>query len=197
VFSCSRKREHGTQARIGRSLTSFGANRTLKWWTIAMRLYENFTARFVAWLAVSLIPAASLPSLACSCGIGEHSQKVAASQSERQSVCSHCGTAAARKMSCCAKAVASSENHDCRRAVDNSHAAVCTCSAKRSEPSPAQLPGHSQTVGAKSTLALSCGSGSSIATAIAASVPSGADWPSASFASFSNERLSLLCRFVI
>jgi hypothetical protein len=183
-------------------------NRTLKQWTIAMRIYNNFTARFVVWLAVALIPAASAPSLACSCGIGEHLQKVAASQSEQPSACPHCGTAAARKTSCCAKTVASSGRHDCRRAVDNSqaccrtkansHGAVCTCSAKHSEPSPAQLPCQSQTVDAKSTLAISCVSGSSTAAIIAASASSpGADRQSGSFTSFVNERLSLLCRFVI
>ena len=135
-----------------------------------MRRCNDITAKLIVWIAGALIPFQTAPVRACGC------EGPAATSARVHGCCggSHC---------CCCK---------------GRPGGVCRCSANKSAPSPAPLPGNSRPDNSKSPLATCAPAGlATVATVVLAGTPAGADQRTILPGSSAPERLSILCRLVI
>jgi hypothetical protein len=174
-----------------------------------MRFSNSITAKVLVWLAAILVPAQTLPLMACDCG--SHSPRSMAVKADRADAapaakCPHCTSGSRPRHSCCGGTAASSGQHGsccgakgscCCKGGLGSHGGPCLCSVNKSAPAPDPLPSNSRTDNTKSSL----GSSSDTVATVAVVVPSvvlaqAAQQPSL-LGSTSLERLSTLCRLVI
>jgi hypothetical protein len=180
-----------------------------------MRLFENTYAKIIIWLAAVLLPAETMPLMACTCG--SHSQRAVqagagSTAGAPVAACSRCTSGSRPQNACCGAKTKVSEHPEgccgaktptapttCRcQGAAGSHGSVCQCSAKSTAPAPAPMPGNSRPDSTKSSMGAStcCG-----LTAVVAIVPSAsqlsADQSPAILTARQLDRLSVLCRLMI
>ena len=180
---------------------------------LAVRFLNSISAKVVVWLAAVLVPAETLPLMACDCG--SHSPRptqtgLGCTAAASVTACQHCNVGSRARHSCCGSAAASSASPGsccaakgscscCSKDGARSPGGPCQCSANDSAPAPAApLPGDSRTDNTKSSVSTSSFGG---LTAVVILVPSAAaaraDQQPTLLGSTVPERLSVLCRLVI
>src|SRR3990170_6743070 len=117
-----------------------------------MRLCNSITAKVLVWLAAILVPAETLPLMACDCG-GHCPQSMAVTADRANAAlavgCPHCTGGWRPRHSCCGGTAASPTQHGnccdangscCGRGGLGSHGSPYRCSANKSVPAPDPLP---------------------------------------------------------
>ncbi len=176
----------------------------------AMQFCNSITAKALVWLAAILLPAETLPSMACGCRCRTSppaALKSSPADAPPAAKCSHCAAGSRTRHSCCGGIAASSAQNAtcckskgsccCCKSGQGSHGSPCQCWVSKS-PAPAPLPNHSRTQNTKSSLAASSAAGLSTAVVLVpAAAPARAEHQPALHCSSAPERLSILCRLVI
>lgn len=178
---------------------------------LAVQLYESITAKVIVWIAGVLVPAQSLPVMACGCG--SHLPRSTALKSGRMedapaAKCLHCATRSQPRHSCCGGTAESSQQQGsccggngasccCCKGGSASHGAPCQCSTNHSVPAPDPLPSNSQTDNTKSSLGSPSDTVATVVKVVPSAVLAEAAQQSSLLGSTSLERLSTLCRLVI
>jgi hypothetical protein len=173
-----------------------------------VRFQNSITARVIVSLAALLVPAESLPMMACNCE--SHSSPATKAKSALVGVaagakCPHCTGASRPQHSCCGGTAASSSRHAgccggkgscccCCKGGSGSHGGQCQCSVNKPAPDP--LPSDSRTVNTKSSISSSPNTVATVVIVPSVDLALAARQPSRS-ASTSLERLSTLCRLVV
>ena len=176
-----------------------------------MQFCDYLTTRIVVWLAAVLVPAGSLPAMACSCGSHVDSSQADGCRLETDPVgppsccsgrakpthscCQSRSTPTTAHTSCC---LAGSSCSCCGNDGTGSKGNGCQCSVDHSSiPSPDPEPRNSRTDDTKPSLsAASFGNAAAAAVAVAPAILK-ADQQSMGLGSTAPERLSVLCRLVL
>jgi hypothetical protein len=175
-----------------------------------MRLFNTITAKIFVWLAAVLVPAETLPVVACNCGnhtpreMGVRSARAEAAPAAK---CPHCtsktrpqhssggavAASSAQRGSCCG-----AKGSCCCKGGLGSHGGPCQCAQKKSAPAPDPLPSDSRTNNTKSSVTASaCGGMAVVAVLVPTAIAAHAEQQSAFHGSSAPERLSILCRLVL
>ena len=176
-----------------------------------MRFCNSITAKVLVWLASVLVPAQTMPLMACACG--NQPQGPAKVESGRvdavsAATCPHCtGTSPVRR-SCCDSATARSACHGtccaakgscscCCQGGARPEGSSCQCSKSGSTPAPDPLSNDSRTDNTKSSSASSVHGPATVAVVVAPAALAHSHQQPTLLGSSAPERLSLLCRLVI
>jgi hypothetical protein len=174
-----------------------------------MRFYNRMTAKVLVWLAAILVPAESLPLMACGCGSQSPRRaavKPARADATPAAKCPHCTGGSQPRHSCCGATAASSPQRGsccgangscCCKGGLGSQGGLCQCSANKSAPAPDPLPNDSRTDNTKSSLGSSSDTVAAVAVVVQSAVLAQAAQQPSLLGSTSLERLSTLCRLVI
>lgn len=172
---------------------------------------NSITAKVLVWLAGVLVPAQTMPLMACACGSqSQGSAKLESGRADAASAatCPHCTGRSPVRRSCCASAAARSARHGtccaakgscscCCQGGANSQGSSCQCSKGGSTPARDPLSNDSRTENTKSFSASSVYGPTSVAIVVAPAALARAHQPPTLLGSSAPERLSLLCRLVI
>ena len=178
---------------------------------LPVQFCNSITAKVLVWLAGVLVPAQTMPLMACACG--SQSQGSAKLESGRvdaasAATCPHCTGRSPVRRSCCASATARSARHGTSCGAKGSCSCggqdgarspggSCQCSKSRSAPAPVPASNGSRTDNTKSSSASSVYGPTTVAIVAAPAALAHAHQQPTLLGSSAPERLSLLCRLVI
>lgn len=175
----------------------------------SVKFCNRITARLAVWLAGVLVPAQTMPVMACGCGNQPHrltKVQSASADAAPLATCPRFAGSSAVRHPCCARVAARSADRtccagkascSCCQGGSRSQGTSCQCSKSGSAPAPAPLSNNSRTDNTKSSSPSLCHAPAVIAVVVAPGATAHANQHPFLFGSSAPERLSVLCRLVI